>query len=88
MTRTRSNDRHLVAAIASPFIAVLLFIQGGVVLFALIGIVGTLFSAFALHILSPGASVIPLLRIAGLAAMGPVAVVVICAVLVALLRRR
>lgn len=80
---------HVVSAVTSPLRGLLFIILGGGMILALVGVVGTLVGAISLHLLSPHTSVWPLLRLAGLAAVGGTACLVACAVPgVALSKRR
>jgi hypothetical protein len=88
MQRAVRTFGHIVWAVTSPIRGLLSVLLGLGALLALFGVAGTLLGAAVLHILSPHATVSPLLRLAGLAALGGVAFVSACALPIALLKRR
>jgi hypothetical protein len=88
MQRPLQTVGHIVGAVTSPIRGILFIILGVGVILALLGMVGTLIGAGVLHLLSPNATVGPLLRLAGLAALGGVAFIAACALPAALSKRR
>lgn len=88
MARAVQTVGHVVGAITSPIRGLLFFFLGLGVVLALLGVVGTLIGATVLHVLSPHATISPLLRLAGLAALGGVVFIAACALPTALMKRR
>ena len=81
MTRAVQTVGHVVGAITSPIRGLLFFFLGLGVALALLGVAGTLIGATVLHVLSPHATVSPLLCLAGVAALGAVALIAASAML-------
>ena len=88
MARAVQTVGHVVGAVTSPIRGLLFVILGLGGLLALLGVAGTLLGATVLHVVAPHATVSPLLRLAGLAALGGVACIAACALPTALLKRR
>lgn len=70
MKRTLTFVGLVLVAVTAPIRLLLRIILGFGALLALVGTVGTLFGAGVLHLLSPNTSVVPLLRLAGIATLG------------------
>lgn len=88
MQRAQQTVGNVVGAVTSPLRGVLFFFLGLGLLLAFLGVAGTLVGATVLHVLSPHASVSPLLRVAGLAALGGVVFIAASALPAALAKRR
>ena len=88
MERTLQTVGHVVSAVTSPIRKLVCAILGVGALLALIGVAGTLVFAVVLHVLSPNATVAPLLGIAGLALLGGVGLFAACSLLSAAPSRR
>lgn len=79
---------RIVWVITSPIRGLLYVLLGLGALLAFLGVTGTLLGATVLYILSPHTAVSPLLRLAGIAALGGIALVAAGALPIALLKRR
>lgn len=88
MEQELQTGNHVLGAVTSPIRGLLYVILGLGGVLAFIGVVGTLLGVTVLHLLSPQASVGPLLRLAGLAALGGVVFIAACALPNALSKRR
>ena len=78
MEKSLQTVGHVVGAVISPIGGFLRIILGLGAVLALVGVVGTLAGAAVLHLLSPNATVSPLLRLAAIAALGGVGFFAAC----------